>query len=224
MQKLEKLLPRYAWFPLVTLFVCNFVVYYGSRLFTANFPRLNMALPLDEKLPLCPEFIVFYILAYFQWLVGYICIARESPAHCARILRGEIIAKLICLVCFVALPTTIVRPVVTGNSIFAHLVRLIYRTDLPINLFPSIHCLESWICFRGALGMRRVPHWYAPAMLVVTLLVFASTVLIKQHVLVDIPAGILVGELGLLLSAKLQPNRGISDSNSVQNRPKERSA
>lgn len=209
---------------MAALFVSNFVAYYGSRLFVANVPRLNMALPVDEKLPLCSTFVVFYILAYFQWLAGYILIARENPAHCKRIFQGEIIAKMICMALFVAVPTTIVRPEVTGNSIFAHLVRAIYRMDLPINLFPSIHCLDSWICFRGAQGMRSVPAWYAPAMLVLTLLVFASTVLIKQHVLVDIPAGILVGELGLFLSGRVQARRTIPASNSIQSRAKERSA
>ena len=55
--------------------------------------------------------------------------------------------------------------------------------------------------------MKRAPRWYAPAMLALTLLVFASTLLVKQHVLVDIPAGILVAELGLLLSTKLRAGR-----------------
>ena len=35
-----------------------------------------------------------------------------------------------------------------------------------------------------------------------TLLVFASTLLVKQHVLVDVPAGILAAELGLFLANK----------------------
>ena len=86
-------------------------------------------------------------------------------------------------------------------------MRLVYAGDLPGNLFPSIHCLESWICFRGAIGMKRTPRWYAPAMLVLTLMVFASTLLVKQHVLVDIPAGVLVAEVGLLLSDKLRAGR-----------------
>ena len=44
-------------------------------------------------------------------------------------------------------------------------------------------------------------------MLAFTLLVFASTLLVKQHVLVDIPAGVLVAEVGLLLSDKLRAGR-----------------
>lgn len=161
-----------------------------------------MALPLDAKIPLYAPFVIIYILAYFQWIVGFICIARESKAHCRQIISGEIIAKIICMALFIAVPTEIEWPQVVGDGLFERLVRFIYWTDLPINLFPSIHCLDSWICFRGALGMRRVPKWYAPVMLAMTLLVFASTVLIKQHVFVDIPAAILVGELGLFVAKR----------------------
>lgn len=161
-----------------------------------------MVLPLDAKIPLYAPFVIIYILAYFQWIVGFICIARESKAHCRQIISGEIIAKIICMALFIAVPTEIEWPQVVGDGLFERLVRFIYWTDLPINLFPSIHCLDSWICFRGALGMRRVPKWYAPVMLAMTLLVFASTVLIKQHVFVDIPAAILVGELGLFVAKR----------------------
>ena len=44
--------------------------------------------------------------------------------------------------------------------------------------------------------------WYITAQGVLAVLVFASTVLIKQHFVIDIPAGILVCEIGLFLSGR----------------------
>lgn len=207
LQRLERWIPRYARLPLMSLLVVNFIAYYGSRLFTMGAPRYDMTLALDGRIPLCPIFILFYILAYAQWVVGYIVIAREDRETCYRVLTGEMLAKLVCLVCFVALPTAMERPEVAGDDLFARLVRLIYRTDAPINLFPSIHCLDSWICFRGAVGLKRVPQWYAPSMLALTLMVMASTLLVKQHVLVDVPAGVLAAEIGLCLARKLRTGR-----------------
>ena len=150
---------------------------------------------------------MIYILAYLQWAVGFIVISRESREHCYRVFMGELIAKFICGLFFIALPTRIARPQLEGGGFIAWLMRLVYAGDLPGNLFPSIHCLESWLCFRGAIGMKRAPRWYAPAMLALTLMVFASTLLVKQHMLVDIPAGVLVAEVGLLLSDKLRAGR-----------------
>ena len=206
-QGLERILPSYARIPLVLLVIINLIVYEGTQFLMLHAKHWDLALPLDGRIPFRPVWIVIYILAYLQWAVGYIVISRESRAHCNRVLAGEIIAKFICMLFFIALPTRIERPVVEGSGVFAALTRLIFASDLPGNLFPSIHCLESWICFRGAIGMKRVPRWYAPAMLAFTLMVFASTVLVKQHVLVDIPAGVLVAELGLLLSDKLRAGR-----------------
>ena len=206
-QGLERILPSYARIPLALLVIINLIVYEGTQFLMLHAKHWDLALPLDARIPFRPAWIVIYILAYLQWVVGYVLIARESRAHCNRVLAGEIIAKLICMLFFIVLPTRIERPVVEGSGVFAALTRLIFASDLPGNLFPSIHCLESWICFRGAIGMKRVPRWYAPAMLALSLMVFASTVLVKQHVLVDIPAGVLVAELGLLLSDKLRAGR-----------------
>lgn len=206
-QGLERIMPSYARIPLVLLVIINLIVYEGTQFLMLHAKHWDLALPLDARIPFRPAWIVIYILAYLQWAVGFIVISRESREHCYRVFMGEIIAKLICMLFFIALPTRIERPVVEGSGVFAALTRLIFASDLPGNLFPSIHCLESWICFRGAIGMKRVPRWYAPAMLAFTLMVFASTVLVKQHVLVDIPAGVLVAELGLLLSDKLRAGR-----------------
>ena len=74
--------------------------------------------------------------------------------------------------------------------------------DAPDNLFPSIHCLESYVCFRGALYTKKVPVWYKYVMLISTVLVFASTVLVKQHVLVDMLGAVLAVEFGLFVSKK----------------------
>ena len=206
-QGLERILPSYARIPLVLLVIINLIVYEGTQFLMLHAKHWDLALPLDARIPFRPAWIVIYILAYLQWAVGFIVISRESREHCYRVFMGEIIAKLICMLFFFALPTRIERPVVEGSGVFAALTRLIFASDLPGNLFPSIHCLESWICFRGAIGMKRVPRWYAPAMLAFTLMVFASTVRVTQHVLVDIPAGVLVAELGLLLSDKLRAGR-----------------
>lgn len=207
-KKLEQWIPGYARWPLICLVLVNCIAYYGSRLLVRGAARYDLSTALDARLPFWPVFIVFYILAYAQWFFGYIIIAREDREICRRVLGAEMIAKLICLVCFVALPTRMVRPEVTGNGVFERLTALIYSLDAPINLFPSIHCLDSWMCFRGAQKLKRTPRWYALFMLALTLPVLASTVLVKQHVLVDIPAGILAGEIGLFLMRGARRGRG----------------
>ena len=106
------------------------------------------------------------------------------------------------------------RPEITQTGPFYTLVSWMYFIDTPmINLFPSIHCLESWICFRESIHLKDIRKWYAPFSFVFTMLVFASTVLIHQHVLIDIPAGVLVAEIGLLICRLTRADRVFASIN-----------
>ena len=153
--------PFYTIAPVAGTILCNMLTYYGSRLITRGLPHWDLTLPLDRWIPFVPSAVSIYVLAFLSWVVGIWVIARESPAVCYEVLAGEQIAKLLCLACFLLLPTTMERPEVTGSGFFPCLTRLIYRLDSPDNLLPSIHCLENWICFRGAFRCSSMlsPHW-----------------------------------------------------------------
>ena len=203
--------PLYSILPIAAMLGMNALTYFGTRLFTTGRYHYNIESALDLALPVVPFFVVFYILAFGQWILCYLLIGREKKRYCYRFFLGEIIAKSLCLVIFLIFPTTLNRPEMTGSGIFERLLAFVYSMDRPDNLFPSIHCLESWMCWRGCrkLTETRLPGWFSGANLVLTLLVFASTVLCKQHVLIDIAGGVAVVEIGLFLSPKILKKAGI---------------
>lgn len=201
-KKVSGILPSYSYIPLAACVVINIIAFYATRLITGGFTHYDLSLPIDGKIPFVPPFIVIYVLAFVQWLLGFILIARDSRSLCYGVISGEIIAKLISTVIFIALPTAMVRPTVAPRDIFSRLTGFIYTLDTPDNLFPSLHCLESWICFRASMKMKKTGKLYMYSSLVFTLLVFASTVLIKQHLVADIVGGVAVAELGLFISEK----------------------
>lgn len=204
MQKiLNWLLPKYVRLPLLLVVLVNMVVYYvPSRLLATEGPRYDLSIGLDALLPCVPFFLLFYVLAYVQWIGSHILHSRDSVQLCYRMAMADIVSKMICLLFFLFLPTQITRPEIVGNGIFEWGTRFIYTIDAPVNLFPSIHCLESWLCFRSAMMLQKKNAWYITAQGVLALLVFASTALIKQHFVLDIPAGILVCEIGLFVSGR----------------------
>lgn len=199
--------PFYTIAPVAGTILCNMLTYYGSRLITRGLPHWDPTLPLDRWIPFVPSAVSIYVLAFLSWVVGIWVIARESPAVCYEVLAGEQIAKLLCLACFLLLPTTMERPEVTGSGFFPWLTRLIYRLDSPDNLLPSIHCLENWICFRGALRCRKVGRGYQVGTLIFALMVFVSTLLVKQHLVLDVVTGVAVVEIGLFLSRQTGAGR-----------------
>lgn len=200
---LHNIVPRYAILPLILALTVNNCVYIGVAQFKDKLSFLSLATPLDKHIPFITPFVIFYVLAYVQWVLNYILIGRDSKELCYRFVLGDIFSKIICLLFFIFLPTTLIRPEVTGTDIFSNLVRFIYSVDSPVNLFPSIHCLESWCCIRAAFQMKlatpRRTRIYRILTIVMSLGVFASTLFIKQHVIVDIFGGIAAFEIGLFL-------------------------
>ena len=196
---LDKLIPKYARIPLIIAVLFNFATYIGANLIAGEAYHHDISMKIDEYIPFVPFFITFYILSYVQWVVGYIVLSHESREYCYKVVTADLIAKTVCFLFYVFYPTTMVRPDVTGGGFFEFVTRIVYSVDPASNLFPSIHCLESWVVFRCALKMK-LPKWYKIAMGLFSLGVFASVVFVKQHVFIDIPAGILVFELGYAIT------------------------
>ena len=72
---------------------------------------------------------------------------------------------------------------------------------------PSIHVLGSWIAVRAAFQMKDV-HWlYKAANVIMLILCCLSVVYVKQHYVIDIPAGILVTEIGLAAAKRTDNER-----------------
>ena len=207
----ESVLPKYAIIPLILALVVNNCVYIGVAQFKDVLSFTSLATELDKRIPFIAPFVIFYVFAYVQWGFNYILIGRDSKKMCYRFVLGDIFSKIICLLFFILLPTTLVRPEITGTDIFSKLVRFIYSVDSPVNLFPSIHCLESWCCIRAAFQLElKTPQRtrvYRVLTIIISLGVFASTLFIKQHVIVDVFGGIGAFEIGLFLSGKLKKRK-----------------
>lgn len=204
LKQTNPLIPKYAIKPLALALLVNSCVYMGIAQLRRFLTFSSLETPLDTALPFLAPFVLFYVLAFVQWGLNYLLIARDSKELCYRFAFGNIIAKLICLFFFVFLPTTLTRPEVTGTDLCSRLVRLIYTFDPPVNLFPSIHCLESWCCIRASFLLKKSNRTYQTATLIMSLGVFASTLFIKQHVIADVFGGIVVFAAGFRLAGRIQ--------------------
>lgn len=203
MKKFFNVVPKYACFPLLLAIITNSLVYTGSKIITNHFKHYDLSIFLDDWIPFLSVFIIIYILAYLHWIIGYIVISRESKEKCVFIVTADILAKMMCLFLFLVLPTFIERPTVVPHDLLSFLTNFIYKMDEPVNLFPSIHCLESYMVFRGCLNLN-VSKSYKVGMGIFMVLVCLSTVFVKQHVVVDIVGGVLIAEVSYQLAKKVQ--------------------
>ena len=200
-------IPIYGWMAIFTIVSLNIVVYYGTRIFTDPMYHYDIASNLDKKIPFVPFFILVYIVvAYAQWWIGYYISAKENKRTVFYIFGAESIAKIFCMIIFFVFPTTMERGIITGTDIFSRLVAILYESDSPCNLFPSIHCLESYLLWRTLPHLKKAPEWYTKTTPFVSMMVFASVLLVKQHVIIDILGAIIVTEIALLIMTLLLRN------------------
>lgn len=200
-----RIVPAYGWLCVLIMLAVNAVAFQGTRLVNTWWKHYDFSLPIDSHIPLVKWFVIVYIpLAYAHWIYGFYLAAREKKTVCFKIFTAEIAAKLMCMLCFLIIPTTMERHDLVDTDLLSRWIQLIYDTDPADNLFPSIHCLESYILLRASfsrsIGMEKCPLWFKWLSIPVTVLVFASTLLLRQHVFVDMIAAVIVTELGLLIS------------------------
>lgn len=203
------IIPEFAVLSLIACFMVNGFVYWGAQLLMKEKYHYDFTSKLDNQIPFVKEWVAIYLVCYVFWAFNYILVVREGREKWFRFAFADILARFVCGIIFVILPTTNIRPVVAGNDIFSMLMRFVYQIDLPSNLFPSIHCLVSWFCFIGIRRSKKVPLWYKVFSCIFAILVFLSTQFTKQHYLIDIAGGIIIAELCYYIACHTQLYLGI---------------
>lgn len=192
---------------LVGAFFINGAAYIGGRLISQNFRHFCLVTPWDLKIPLLPWTVLIYLGCYLFWIVNYCISVKFDQEKGYRFFGAHCIGEAVCFLCFVFFPTSMVRPEIEGATIFDWLLRLTYSCDTADNLFPSLHCFASWLCWIGVRGKKEIPKWYQIASLLLAVSVCISTLTVKQHVIADVPAGIVLAELSYFLSGKIVAKR-----------------
>lgn len=154
---------------------------------------------LDDLIPFCKYAIVPYF-AWFLWIpfTLFYLLWKAPRADFWRLCLPLFAGMTIALACYVILPTGLnLRPYrVYGSDIFAQAVRMLYATDTPLNVCPSIHVFNSvtlmMAYYRSRIFETPGRRWMRPASAVLCVSIIASTVLLKQHSCIDVLLGILL--------------------------------
>lgn len=180
--------------PLLGCFLFNCLIYWGTMRLTRGRYHYDFTTGLDERIPLVPWTILIYLGCYLFWIVNYVLIGHQEKEKFYRFVTADLLSRLICGIFFLLVPTTNVRPALPADSVFTPAMRWLWSVDKPANLFPSIHCLVSWLCFVGIRKCREIPRWYRVFSCLAAVAVFISTQTTKQHYLVDVIGAVMIGE------------------------------
>lgn len=162
-------------------------------------------LPLDNYIPFVPGFAVFYIIWYPLFAaVGIPTLILDGDAF-KRWMYYLMIVLTGTLIFDVLIPNgQHLRPEnVEVNGLGTWIMSIIWAADTPTNVFPSMHvlgCVGDIIC---CFDSRIFKPWQRAVITVLCVLCMASTVLVKQHAIIDsIGALIISAPVALLVYRK----------------------
>lgn len=199
---IESVMPADRFLAAIFSFIFNTTLYVLARMIAGNWHHYTLTSRLDELIPLVPESLIIYFGCYLFWIANYVIVAKMEKEWAYKFYLADVVSKIICFVFFLGFPTTNIRPELNGTGIWYQGMTFLYSVDAADNLFPSIHCLVSWFCYIGIRKRKEIPKWYQQFSCVAAVLVFVSTLTTKQHVIIDIIAGVAIAEVSFLFTRR----------------------
>jgi membrane-associated phospholipid phosphatase len=177
----------------VTIPMVILVMLVPGYLIIARFARAGTTyvpeFAFDRALPLVPAWSLVYGALYLFLIILPVLVVREEE-HIRRTVRAYLLCWVTAYAVFAFYPTAASRPAhVTGDGFGIWGLLALYESDPPYNCFPSLHVAHSFV---SALTCYRLHRGVGILAVLCASLVGLSTLLTKQHYVVDVIAGILL--------------------------------
>ncbi|QNG58267.1 phosphatase PAP2 family protein [Bacillus sp. PAMC26568] len=182
---------------------------------------VNISTAFDSIIPFTPVFILPYMIWYLYMFGFLIYFWRKSPALYWKTIIAITISELVCFIIYFFFQTTVPRPQITGDTILLQLVSVIYNTDEPFNCFPSIHVLTTMIIMLASTHTKGTGKFQSYITQMTGILIILSTLFVKQHVIYDVVASVVLSAglwvivfylRPLVLKLKINTNRNKKSS------------
>ena len=156
---------------------------------------VDVSIWLDDMIPFLNIFVVPYITYYFVFFIPAVYIYKNKKwfRPFAHSFLFVIVAGFLTQLLF---QTTFTRPIIVQDSVLNSIIYFIYSVDKPLNLFPSFHVAITGLVNLALLDIDRRKGLY---LLPLSILIIISTLLIKQHVILDIVGGLILAFAGYFL-------------------------
>ncbi|MBS3140896.1 phosphatase PAP2 family protein [Candidatus Woesearchaeota archaeon] len=179
----------------IWFFAIFLLIYTIVNMLSIGRSYFHFAFAFEETMKVIPVFLIFYVSSYIIIAMPFFVLKRSYEIR--KLVYVYWTIAIISFIIFLLIPAKVVRPVVI-DGFFAWVLNTFWTYfDLPYNSLPSLHISLS---FAAAYLMRK--HLNFVYLLLWVLLIAISTILTKQHYILDIVTGLALSILVLSLFRK----------------------
>lgn len=197
-EKMKKIIHNRKFMGLVKMTAVYYLVFF---LLEQREGKLNIIeVALDRRIPFCEYFIIPYLL-WFPFIAGcvlWFCLMKGKEEEYDKLIKSLITGMLVFVLCSLLYPNgQLLRPKLAGENIFELLVLRLYEIDTNTNIFPSLHVFNSIVCCIAVCRNVTEKKYRLLRSLTVllTVSIILSTMLLKQHSILDVLGAILLNML-----------------------------
>ncbi|MCR5742809.1 MAG: phosphatase PAP2 family protein [Lachnospiraceae bacterium] len=178
-----------------------YLIFYVITFFTLDFTLKSKVIihsPLDDLIPFCEYFVIPYSMwfAAFPSALVYLMIVDKKEFQDLWFIMFT--GMNICFIINIIMPTGLdLRVDIPDRNFCAFFVNTLWKADGPVNVCPSMHCSSCSSVIIVALKSKALNGHRALRIgtILLNLLIIVSTVMIKQHSIIDVVCGVLLSVL-----------------------------
>lgn len=162
--------------------------YYLEKSVTNDYKLVQTS--LDKSIPFIEIFILPYLFWFaFMTLIILYFFFKDTKEFYRLALFLIIGMTLFLIICTLWPNGQTLRPkYFERDNIFVDMVKRLYLTDTPTNVFPSIHVYNTLGCY---IAVRKSEHlksirWVQNSTFIISALIILSTMFLKQHSVLDV--------------------------------------
>lgn len=148
---------------------------------------------LDNYIPFVKYMVLPYLFWYIYIIMALVYLGFNHRGDFYRLSFFMFAGMTICFIIYMKFPNgQNLRPIIVEKDFFSRIIKSIYSKDTPTNSAPSMHVLNSiavHIAIIKCVAFKK-NVWIKWGSFITMVLIILSTVMIKQHSILDVIYGI----------------------------------
>lgn len=185
----------------VRLVLIGWIFYFSFYFITENLIPAEschaMHCALDDVLPFCEYFAVFYVGWYFLVFGSLLYTFLYDVERFTALQSFIMITQFVAMFCYIFFPSRQdLRPLVFPRDNFlTHLMQFIYAFDTNTGVCPSLHVAYSMGILSVGMKNKELPTVWKILLMFFVIMICLATAFVKQHSMLDVFAALPVALL-----------------------------